>query len=1010
METKSDRRLGAVVFTDIVDFTKLMSEDESKALETLQKKNNIVHTEVAHFNGHFIKSIGDGSLSFFDSAKEAVDCAISIQNSLKSKISVRIGVHLGEIVYKDGDIFGDSVNIANRIEKISKPSGICISGLIFDQLENKKGYEFKHLGLHSFKGVGRLLDIYGLEMSEKEIVPHDSFDIIGLDSSKDLPSLSIIPFRNKGKKEDDFYSYSLSLDIFSKISSSSNIILSSMEEVEALTPRNSSKDILKVLKTRYSLTGSLWKKDNMFNLSIELYDSKNYKMVWANSWLENWTNLPNIEKKISNNIIRILDSDSAAYRIYLKGKYVYHNRETEKDIVKSESFFKRSIDLDANLIQPRMLLGEIYFNRSQYDKSLEIYNDNLDMSIRCKDEKNTAKSLSSIANVNFVKGEYDKSLEYNLQALKIQKSLNSKKGIAQAFNSIGAVHDVLREHDKALVYYSDSLNLAKEINDKGGMARASLNISNLYNTTGQLNKALSMQKDCIEMCKLSNNYPLLAYSYNLLGVIYSNLHKYDNSIKNLKKCLKLKKELNEPEGVASALKSIGVIYYYKGQYNQAMIYHKKSLKQRKEIGYKPGIGESLSYIADTYYKIDQYDKAISFYEESLDVMEFIKDYAMVSKILNRLGKIYRKMGQYEKALSKLTKSQNIKADINDFEYIGYTFLELSCVYQWKGEYDLAVKYNLKSMDVAKKYKMKKLISDNLYHESLILISRGNYTKAKGVISKAISIAKEEKYLNNAAKYLDCLGIILRHEKKFDKAIEVINEALKITKITGNKHGLRKYLNSVGLIKERIGDFKGALNIYNECLKLSKEMGEKRSVAVSYNNIAGMHSVLGDFEDAIKYHKKAFSYAKRIDYIEGQGGFAYNIASILLKQKKYAQSIKYIEMSINAFESTGNPYVKECYIFKAYIYMNQDDLKNVKQCFKYFNDVSIDNNYGHIRNWELYSVNLFLGNSKKRFLNNAYKTMQQDLKPIKNKISKKLFLKHFTYGELIDKEFQKGGQK
>ena len=1026
MRIKADRKLGAVMFTDVVDFTKLMSEDEARALKTLQEKNSIVQSQVAHYSGQYIKSIGDGSLSFFDSAKEAVDCAISIQNSLKSEIIVRIGVHLGEIVHKDGDIFGDSVNIANRIEKISKPGGICISGLIFDQLENKKGYQFKHLGLHSFKGVGRLLDIYGLEMSEKEIIPHDSFDIIGLDSSKDLPSLSIIPFRNKGKEEDDFYSYSLSLDIFSKISSSSNIILSSMEEVEALTPRNSSKDILKALKIRYSLTGSLWKKDNMFNLSIELYDSNKDKMVWANSWLENWSNLPNIEKKISHNVIRILDShsaennvnqnykisniDSEAYRIYLKGKYVYHNRESEKDIIKSESFFKRSIDLDANLIQPRMLLGEIYFNRSQYDKSLEIYNNNLDMSIKSKDEKNTAKSLSSIANVNFVKGEYDKSLEYNLQALKIQKSLNSKKGIAQAFNSIGAVHDVLREHDKALVYYSDSLKLAKEINDKSGMARASLNISNLYNTTGQLNKALSMQKECIEMCKQSNNYPLLAYSYNLLGVIYSNLHKYDDSIKNLKKCLKLKKELNEPEGVASALKSIGVIYYYKGQYNQAMIYHKKSLKQRKEIGYKPGIGESLSYIADTYYKMGQYDKAISFYEESLEIMEFIKDYAMVSKILNRLGKIYRKMGQYEKALSGLKRSQDIKADINDFEYIGYTFLELSYVYQWKGEYDLAVKYNLKSMDVAKKYKMQKLISENLYHESLMLISRGNYSKAKSVINKAISIAKEKKYLNNAAKYLDCLGIILRHEKKFDKAIEVVDEALEITKITGNKHGLRKYSNSVGLIKERIGDFKGALKIYNECLKLSKEMGEKRSVAVSYNNIAGMLSVLGDFEDAIKYHKKAFSYAKRINYIEGQAGFAYNIASILLKQKKYVQSIKYIEMSINAFESTGNPYVKECYIFKAYIYVNQNNFDKVKHYFKYFKDVNPENNYGHIRNWELYSVNLFLGDSKKIFLDNAYRRMQDDLKSIKNKISKKLFLNHFTYGELINEEFQKGGQK
>ena len=172
---KTERRLGAIMFTDVVGFTELMSSDESEALNILQQKNSAVQSQVVDCCGVYVKSIGDGSLSFFDSAIEAVDCAVKIQKSLNGNISIRIGIHLGEIVHKDGDVFGDSVNIANRIEKISKPGGVCISGSVFDQLENKKGYQFKHLGLHSFKGVGRLLDIYGLKMSESEIIPHESF-------------------------------------------------------------------------------------------------------------------------------------------------------------------------------------------------------------------------------------------------------------------------------------------------------------------------------------------------------------------------------------------------------------------------------------------------------------------------------------------------------------------------------------------------------------------------------------------------------------------------------------------------------------------------------------------------------------------------------------------------------------------------------------------------------------------------------------------------------------------
>ena len=102
MTNKIERRLAAVMFTDVVDFTTLMSRDESEALNVLQQKINIVQSEVNNCNGIYIKDIGDGTLSFFESATKAVDCALEIQESLKVQINIRIGIHLGEIVYKNG--------------------------------------------------------------------------------------------------------------------------------------------------------------------------------------------------------------------------------------------------------------------------------------------------------------------------------------------------------------------------------------------------------------------------------------------------------------------------------------------------------------------------------------------------------------------------------------------------------------------------------------------------------------------------------------------------------------------------------------------------------------------------------------------------------------------------------------------------------------------------------------------------------------------------------------------
>jgi len=1013
------RKLVAIMFTDIVGFTQHMSVDETRALNLLNEKILITKPLIQKHQGFYIKDIGDGTLSYFNSATEAIECATKIQDVLKNRVKLRIGLHLGEVILKDGDIFGDSVNIANRIEKLSSTGGVSLSSTIYNQLKNKKKYNLKHLGLHSFKGVGRLLDVYGIKINNPS--ENNKKTEIERPEEKSLPSISIIPLRNKGKKDDDFYAYSLSLDIFSKISTTSNIITSSMEEVEALMPNHTSKEISKKLHSRYCLSGSLWKKDNVFNLSLELFDHNDNNIIWADSWLEKWENLANIESTISGNLITILDisssaiennnncgdiADSEAYRIYLKGKYIYHNRQSNKDILKSESLFNDSIAIDEKLIQPRMLLGEISYQKGEYPKALVIFKKNLEISINSNNSKNISSCLAAIGAIYYQNADYNKALEYNLQALKIRKKINNIKGIAKSYNSLGAIHDILKDYDEALNFYKDAIKSWKQLNNDYDMATAVFNIANLYNTQGNLDNALKNVTESIQLSKKIKNKTLLGTSYNLLGAILSNKQKFGESLKYLKKALKIKTELNEPEGISNALKSIGHTYYRKGQYKEAMVYYKKSLKERRAIGAKAGIAKSLRYIGDTFKKIGEYNPAVESYKESLGITQSIETHDESSKILNRLGNIYSRMGRYEEALVLLLKSKDIKTEIQDFENLGYTLLEISSAYRWQGNYKLASKYNLESIKIAEEYDMKKLLSNNLYHQSLMLISKGNYKDAKGIIEKAISIAKKMEYMSNAAKYLDCLGIILRHEKKFNDAIKVINNALAVSELIGDKHGLRKYLNSIGLVKEMKGDFKEALDLYIKCLDLSKKISERRSIAVSYNNMAGMYQVLGNINQALKKCKKAFSYAKRINYKEGLAGFSFNISIILLNQKKNIESLKYINISTQEFKEMDNPFIWECHIVKTYLYMVLDERENVGEYYNNIKHMNSNNNYGAARNWELYKINLYLGETDKNFLNNAYNLMQEDIAIINSNHSKKLFIENFIHNKAIVEEWEK----
>ena len=158
----SNKKLKAIVFTDIVNFTQLSSEDEQHALELIDKQREIVKPIVDKHSGEWLKEIGDGLLFSFDSSLDAVNCSIEIQQSLKDvdDFKIRIGIHQGDVFIKDGDVFGDDVNITSRVESFSPEGGIAISDKIRKDVSGVENIKTLFIGFKKLKGVTQETKIY----------------------------------------------------------------------------------------------------------------------------------------------------------------------------------------------------------------------------------------------------------------------------------------------------------------------------------------------------------------------------------------------------------------------------------------------------------------------------------------------------------------------------------------------------------------------------------------------------------------------------------------------------------------------------------------------------------------------------------------------------------------------------------------------------------------------------------------------------------------------------------
>ncbi len=164
-------KLAAIMFTDIVGYTILMGENESKALKLLEKNRTLLKSMIEQFRGEWLKEMGDGTLSCFASAVDAVNCALGIQQTLKEdpELTLRIGIHIEDVVFESGDAFGDGVNVASRIEPLAEPGGICVSGRVYSYIQKIPDIQAIFLGEKALKHVKRPVKIYALKRKDLPI-------------------------------------------------------------------------------------------------------------------------------------------------------------------------------------------------------------------------------------------------------------------------------------------------------------------------------------------------------------------------------------------------------------------------------------------------------------------------------------------------------------------------------------------------------------------------------------------------------------------------------------------------------------------------------------------------------------------------------------------------------------------------------------------------------------------------------------------------------------------------
>jgi adenylate cyclase len=470
--TKISRRLVAVFAADVEGYSRLMGADEVGTLKGLTELRAILDRLIGEHRGRIANTAGDSVLAEFGSAVDAVQCAVEAQTALAEanssqapdrRICFRIGIHIGDVMVRAGDLFGDGVNIAARLQSIAKPGGVCISGATYDQVRKVLPITFVDLGVQQVKNIQEPIRAYQVGgLSEaREAAPARVAEAESLPPLPDKPSIAVLPFQNmSGDPEQEYFADGMVEEITTALSRTGWLFV--MARNSSFSYKGRSADIKQVgreLGVRYLLEGSVRRAGGRVRIVGQLIEAATGGHVWADRFEGASDDVFELQDRITDSVVGAIEpslrrAETArawakptdnldAYDLYLRGVHQIY-LATRESLDAAIGFLRNAMAIDPHYELAKGYLALAYVIRDAHGwaapKDREAAIALARGAIGAADDNPTTLRVAGYALAYYADKMAVSGGDFATAAAALNRALRLHPNSAQALHSLGFVH------------------------------------------------------------------------------------------------------------------------------------------------------------------------------------------------------------------------------------------------------------------------------------------------------------------------------------------------------------------------------------------------------------------------------------------------------------------------------------------------------------------------------------------------------------------------------------------
>ena len=694
--TQSKRQLAAIMFTDMVGYSQQMQKDEANALKLLEKQWEIVEPILNEFGGNRIKTIGDAFYTQFHSVLKALKCALEVQRILSSynatrhfeeHVTLRIGIHLGDIEIKDGDAYGDGVNIAARIEPLAEPGGIAITEDVHRQVVNKIEYSFKPLGKPELKNIHQRFEVYQVILPwqdrRKKQDPNFTVDkdrrrqsqmhsktlknkngpkqstgrpvIYGVmiamvimatvflyknnmsSLNRELGrSIAVLPFENMTEQPgSDYFSDGITEDIISALSEINGLRV--IARTSILQYKGTNKTVVQIAKevnVNTILEGSVRRIDNNVRVVAQLIDIETDDHLWANTYDRKLDDIFEVQSDIALNIANALEAELST--------------ELTAELISSSTQNSQAYE---NYLKGK----EQYYTYTEegFRKAVKYYNSALEL------DPNYALAYAELAGAYAQLYNTTKEVTFKDIGFKsVEKALSINPDLAEAYKARGVLNAYTGQGIKALEDYLKAVDL------KPGYSDVIANIGYRYFAFGDLSECYNWQK---KAHVLDPNHRFSAWYHSIPLFI---MNENESAIEILK---------NDLEKIKDSFEMRAILFYFHANNGD----YKKAKSMLDELSKVRSDDKRIFELRGLYHLMQ------GEHEEGLRMMALASYPTEYSQLL--LAQAYFKLkdkNKGEEILKNIEKESQELVDRGSPSY--HPFYKLAQVNALRGDYNIAL--------------------------------------------------------------------------------------------------------------------------------------------------------------------------------------------------------------------------------------------------------------------------------------------------------------------------------